>query len=164
MSLEVQSRNGLMRHVIQLMQARPAIIAVVRGNVRPDELAQFVPAACGEVWSFARVAGLPKPGRHVAVYFKDGSVEAGAEATEAFAGNERVHCSRLPEGRVATTTHFGSYGGLGEAHAAVRQWCADHGHRLSGVSWEVYGHWEEGWNADASKIRTDVFHLLEEKG
>jgi hypothetical protein len=29
------------------------------------------------------------------------------------------------------------------------------------ISWEIYGHWEESWNTDPSKIRTDVFHLLE---
>lgn len=153
-----------MRHVIQLMQAWPAIIAVVRGRMQPDKLAQFVPAACGEVWNFARAAGLPKPGRHVAVYWKDGMVEAGAEVTGAFAGNERVHCSRLPEGRAATMAHFGPYSGLGETHAAIRKWCAEHGHQLSGVSWEIYGHWEEEWNVNASKIRTDVFYLLEENG
>lgn len=154
-----------MRHAVTVavMPVQPTITAVVRGKVRPGELARFVPAACGEVWNFARAAGLPKPGRHVAVYLNDGSVEVGAEVTEAFTGNERVHCSRLPGGRAATTVHFGPYGGLGAAHAAVRAWCAEHGHRLSGVSWEVYGHWDQSWNDDPSKIRTDVFHLLEEE-
>lgn len=54
----------------------------------------------------------------------------------------------------------GRRGGLGEAHVAIREWCAAHGERGSGVSWEVYGHWEEGWNSDPRKIRTDVFWLL----
>lgn len=150
-----------MHHAPEVIQAQATLTAVVRDRVRPGELAQFVPAACGEVWKFIRAAGLPKPGRHVAVYWNDGVVEVGAEVTELFTGNERVHCSELPAGRAVTTTHFGPYGGLGGAHAAVRAWCAENGHRLSGVSWEVYGHWEEGWNADDSKIRTDVFHLLE---
>lgn len=149
-----------MRHVVHVTLTEASPTAVVRGLVRREELPQFVPAACGEVWNFVRAAGLPKPGRHVAVYWNDGVVEVGAEMTEPFAGNERVHSSQLPEGHAASTTHFGPYGGLGEAHAAVRKWCAEHGHRLSGVCWEVYGHWEEGWNADASRIRADVFHLL----
>ncbi|MGV3661984.1 MAG: GyrI-like domain-containing protein [Prosthecobacter sp.] len=153
-----------MRQVVELTQSQPTPTAVVCGQVRPQQLAQFVPAACGEVWTFARAAGLPKPGRHVAVYFPDGTVEAGAEVTAPFTGNDRVHCSHLPAGRAATTTHHGPYGGLGAAHTAVRRWCAEHGHRLSGISWEIYGHWEEGWNADPSQIRTDVFHLLEEDG
>jgi effector-binding domain-containing protein len=62
---------------------------------------------------------------------------------------------------VATTVHFGPYQRLGDAHAAIRQWCAEQGHALMGTCWEIYGHWEEIWNSDPSKIRTDVFHLLE---
>lgn len=98
----------------------------------------------------------------MALYRADGLVEVGAEVWEPFTGNERVQCSQLPKGTVATTVHFGPYGGLGAAHAAIQEWCANRGHRLAGASWEIYGHWEESWNVDASKIRTDVFHLLHE--
>jgi hypothetical protein len=31
---------------------------------------------------------------------------------------------------------------------------------LAGPNWEVYGHWQDEWNSDPSKIRTDVFYLL----
>jgi effector-binding domain-containing protein len=150
-----------MRYQIELTDSKPIITAVIRNRVPAKELAQFVPAACGEVWSFIRSAGLQRPGRHLALYLDaQGSVEVGAEVSEPFAGNERVHCSQLPAGRVVTTVHFGPYGRLPEAHAAIREWCARHGHRCSGVSWEIHGHWEESWNADSSKIRTDVFYLL----
>jgi effector-binding domain-containing protein len=137
--------------------------AVIRSRVRAPELPKFVPAACGEVWSFIRSAGLPRPGRHLVLYLDaQGSVEVGAEVSEPFAGNDRVHCSQLPAGRVVTTIHFGPYARLSEAHAAIRGWCAEHGHRCSGISWELYGHWEESWNTDSSKIRTDVFYLLDD--
>jgi effector-binding domain-containing protein len=139
----------------------PAIpTAVVRERVPADQRSRFVPAACGEVWSFFRSAGLPKPGRNVALYLEENRVEAGVEVTAAFAGNDRIVGSQLPAGRVATATHFGPYAGLGEVHAAIRRWCADHGHALSGVCWEVYGHWDASWDDDPSQIRTDVFHLL----
>src|SRR4030095_215394 len=36
-------------------------------------------------------------------------------------------------------------------------------HMLTGISWAIYGHWDERWNADPSKIRTDVFYLLRTK-
>jgi effector-binding domain-containing protein len=152
-----------MNYQIELTDAKPIPTAVIRGRVPANELAKFVPAACGEVWSFIRSAGLARPGRHVALYLDcQGSVEVGAEVGEPFAGNERVHCSQLPAGRVATTVHFGPYQRLGESHAAIRAWCATQGHVCSGVSWEIYGHWEESWNTDPSKIRTDVFYLLED--
>ena len=153
-----------MRYEIEITRSELVCTAVVRGRVRPKELSQFVPAACGEVWSFIRSAGLSRPGRNVALYLDaQGSVEAGAEVSERFTGTPRIHCSQLPAGRVAHTVHFGPYGRLSEAHAAVQKWCAEKGHRCAGVSWELYDHWQESWNADPSKIRTDVFHLLDEK-
>jgi effector-binding domain-containing protein len=94
------------------------------------------------------------------MYLDNGFVEVGAEVSERITGNERIHCSQLPGGAVATTVHFGPYGGLRDAHAAIREWCARHGHRVSGTCWEIYGHWEESWNGDSSKIRTDVFYLI----
>ena len=151
-----------MRYQIQVADCGTTYTAVIRSRVQPEELSRFIPAACGEIWSFARSAGLQKPGRHVALYTGDGqgTVEVGAEVGERFTGNDRVQCSQIPAGRVATTAHFGPYARLGEAHAAIREWCAQQGHSLSDVSWEIYGHWQESWNSDASKIRTDVYYLL----
>ena len=153
-----------MRYTIQQTTVQGIPTAVVRSRVERRELSKFVPAACGEVWSFIRSAGLPRPGRHVALYLdRQGSVEVGAEVSEPFVGNDRVQCSQLPSGRVATAVHFGPYARLSEAHTEIRQWCAAHGHQLSNISWEIYGHWEESWNADPSKIRTDVFYLLQDQ-
>ena len=96
-----------MHYQIELTHSKSIHTAVIRSRVRPKELAQFVPAACGEVWSFIRSVGLPRPGRHLALYLDaQGSVEVGAEVSEPFAGNERVHCSQLPAGRA------GDYGPL----------------------------------------------------
>jgi effector-binding domain-containing protein len=149
-----------MGHEVKLTDSKAITTAVIRSRVPIKELPKFVPAACGEVWSFIRSAGLPRPGRHMALYLNDGFVEVGAEVSETFTGNDRIHCSQLPAGRVVTTVHFGPYQRLSGAHAAIREWCVSHGHRCSGVSWEIYGHWEESWNTDPSKIRTDVFYLL----
>lgn len=149
-----------MPYEIQVTNVAAIPTAVIRSRVQPSEPSKFVPAACGEVWSFIRAARLPRPGRHVALYLEGGLVEVGAEVSGPFAGNERVHYSQLPAGRVATIIHFGPYARLGDAHAETRQWCAQHGHRLSGICWEIYGHWDESWNKDPSKIRTDIFHLL----
>jgi effector-binding domain-containing protein len=150
-----------MPYNITISNSEPTLTAVVRERVEPKELSKFVPAVCGEVWSFVRSAGLPRPGRHVALYMDKGLVEVGAEVSESFVGNDRIHCSKLPAGRVATTTHFGPYGHLGDAHSEIRRWCAEHGQPLSNICWEIYGHWDESWNADPSKIRTDIFHLLQ---
>src|SRR3974377_1173806 len=98
-----------MSYQIELMESKPITTAVIRSRVPAQELSRFVPAACGEVWSFIRSAGLPRPGRHTAMYLQDEFVEVGAEVSEPITGNERIHCSQLPGGVVATTVHFGTY-------------------------------------------------------
>src|SRR5512139_2162931 len=128
-----------MLYEIKLTNAEAILTAVIRSRVKPRELSKFVPAACGEVWSFIRSAGLPRPGRHVALYLDAGLVEVGVEVAEPFAGNDRIHCSQLPAGRVVTATHLGPYARLGGTHAGIRQWCAGRGHRLSTICWEIYG-------------------------
>jgi hypothetical protein len=90
--------------------------AVIRCVAAPGELARVVPACCGEVWEFARAAGL-----------------------------------------AAVMTHLGSYGALGGAHTAVREWCREHGRRCAGLNWEVYGHWVD----PPAVPRTDVYYLLD---
>jgi effector-binding domain-containing protein len=135
-------------------------LAVVRRTATKSELSRLVPECCGLVWNALRAQGI-KGGRHVAVYW-DGQihVEVGAEVSGAFDENNDVFRSATPAGLTATTTHFGPYGGLGGAHDAIHQWCRDNGHRLAGPKWEIYGHWLPDWDADPSRIRTDVFYQL----
>ena len=51
---------------------------------------------------------------------------------------------------------------FGEADAEVKAWRAKQGYELSGVRWEIDGHWLAEWNKDASKIRADVSWVLKE--
>ena len=148
-----------MNYQVRLERVEPQLTAVIRGQAKQADLPKVVPAWCGEVWNFARAAGLPKPGRHVALYLdSEINLEVGAEVTQPFTGDGRVVCSQLPAGLVATAAHFGPYGLLGGAHSAVVKWCKDQGHAFAGPSWEVYGHWDD----DPAKVRTDVFYLLRE--
>ena len=148
-----------MEYQVQIGRVGSQPTAVVRRRARPDELARVVPQGCGEVWAFVRAAGLPHPGRHLALYL-DGEInlEVGVEVTQPFTGDGRVVCSSLPAGPVATAAHLGPYDRLGEAHGAIRAWCAGQGHALAGPCWEVYGHWTDA----PARLRTDVFYLLQE--
>src|SRR3954466_4993484 len=105
---------------VAVIQAEAICTAVIRGVVPRRELSRFVPEACGEVWAFVRSAGLPRPGRHVALYL-DGEInlEVGVELAEPFVGDGQVSGSSTPAGLVATTTHMGPYHRLGEAHGAI---------------------------------------------
>ena len=87
-----------MPYEIKVTNAEAILTAVIRSRVPPGELSKFVPAACGEVWSFIRSAGLPRPGRHIALYLDSGLVEVGAEVSESFTGNDRVTAHSCPPG------------------------------------------------------------------
>jgi effector-binding domain-containing protein len=147
-------------HPIHVQQLESIPLAVIRRQAKPADLSRLVPECCGLVWEVMRAQKV-KAGRHVAVYW-DGSIrlEVGVELQAPFSEQGEVVRSATPAGVVASTTHLGPYGGLGAAHDAVHQWCRASNHRLAGPSWEIYGHWEPEWNADPSRIRTDVYYLL----
>ncbi|HMF15524.1 MAG TPA: GyrI-like domain-containing protein [Gemmataceae bacterium] len=154
-----------MEYAIHIEQLSSRPLAVVRRRASLPELAKVIPDACGTVWKVVRSLPIPGAGRHVAVYWDDQiNLEVGVELDAPFAGHGEVVGSATPAGAVATTTHFGPYGRLHDAHQAIHQWCADNGHALAGPSWEIYGHWEDEWNNDPAKIRTDVFYLLKTDG
>ncbi len=144
-------------------------LAVVRRRARAPELPKIVPELCGVVWSSVRARGM-KGGRHVAV-FSNGpirvstgaapsTVEVGVEMFDSIADEGDVVRSATPGGRTASVVHLGPYQQLGAAHKAILDWCAAHNLQLAGPSWEIYGHWEDAWNANPSQIRTDVFYQL----
>jgi effector-binding domain-containing protein len=150
-----------MKYDIRLEHHAGQPLAVVRRCASPQDLATVVPAACGTVWSVLSAQQVPGAGRHVAIYWDcQINLEVGAEVATPFAGHGEVVGSATPSGPVVTTTHFGPYSRLHEAHDAIRRWCASGGHRLTGPNWEVYGHWTDECNCDPTKIRTDVFYLL----
>jgi len=145
---------------VQVGHVRSIPVAVLRRQVRPSELATIVPESCGVVWTFVRARQL-QAGRHVAIYW-DGSIrlEVGVELDQEFEEANDIVRSATPAGPAASVVHFGPYQQLGAAHEAIRHWCSAQGHRLAGPNWEVYGHWQEEWNRDPSRIRTDVFYQL----
>jgi hypothetical protein len=150
-----------MDYNIRLEQLSSRPLAVVRRRAGLRELSKVVPEACGTVWSALRAQKVTGAGRHVAVYLDCViNLEVGVELETPFAGCGEVVASATPPGPVATTTHYGPYGLLHEAHEAIRLWCGKNGHTLAGPNWEVYGHWKDEWNSDPSKICTDIYYLL----
>jgi effector-binding domain-containing protein len=97
-----------------------------------------------KVWTFLRTdapPGLNRRGRNVMFYKDDApNVEVGVEVTGSFDAAGSVVPSVLPGGLVATATHTGPIGLLGDTHRAVREWSEANGFRLAGPRWEVYGH------------------------
>jgi len=142
---------------VRVAETRPVALAVIRGEAKQSDLPVVIPAACGEVWTYAREAGLESPGRHVAVYLDDRiTFECGVEVGAPFEGSDRVVPSTTPGGTTASVTLTGPYSGLSDAHRTIVEWSRASGRGLAGPSWEVYGHWAE----DPEQLRTEVHYLL----
>jgi effector-binding domain-containing protein len=147
-------------YTVRIQHLDSVPLAVIRRQVSRSELPRVVPECCGLVWNAVR-AQQARGGRHVAVYLDDAiRIEVGVELLGSFSERDGVVLSATPAGDVASTTHFGSYGGLGAAHEAIHQWCDANDRQPAGPSWEIYGHWLPEWNDDPSQIRTDVYYLL----
>ena len=154
-----------MGYDVRLEQRNSGPVAVVRRRAKQHELARVVPGACGLVWNVMRAQNVTDAGKHVAIYWDDQiNLEVGVELTTPFAGHGEVVGSATPAGTVATTTHLGPYQALHGAHQAILDWCAAQGYCLAGPNWEIYGHWIDEWNRDPTKIRTDVYYLLDTDG
>ena len=154
-----------MKYVVRLEQLGGRPLAVVHRRAAAHELSKIVPDACGTVWNVIRSQKVAGAGRHVAVYLDcQINLEVGVELDGPFSGHGEVVVSSTPAGLVATTTHFGPYQQLHGAHDAIRRWCSANGHALAGPNWEVYGHWNDEWNSDPTKICTDVFYLMADGG
>jgi effector-binding domain-containing protein len=152
-----------MSFAVQIEQLESIPLAVVRRQARRQDLPRLIPECCGLVWEVVK-AQRTKAGRHVAICWDDSiRLEVGVELQGLFVDDGEVVCSATPAGAVASATHFGPYGGLAGAHDAIHRWCRDNGRQLAGPSWEIYGHWDPAWDADPSRIRTDVFYLLKDR-
>jgi effector-binding domain-containing protein len=111
----------------------------------------------GEVWDCLRAGGIQRGCRNVMLYLDSvPNVEVGVLLGQACPLTGRVVASALPAGTAAMTVHRGPFGDVRAAHEAVVSWCAAHGHRTSGVRWEIYG----PHNHDPSQQWTEVYWLL----
>jgi effector-binding domain-containing protein len=146
-----------MTETIDIVMATGRPTAVVPRATTWDEFPSLWVELLDEVYRFVRAGGATQDGQNVMVYLDDSPrVEVGVEVTGPFTSDGPVVSSTVPAGLAATTVHRGSYDGLGDTHLAIREWCAEHGHQLSGVRWEVYGDWRE----DPDDLETQIYYLL----
>jgi len=148
---------------VSLQMALPRTIAAVHARLPISAVPKMFRRYLDQVYAAARTGVIHLDGRNVFVYRdtpdqpSEADVAFGVGVTTPFVAVGNVEPTSLPVGEVAMTTHWGSYVKLGAAHHAVIEWCRRHGRRRVGTCWEVYGHWTE----DETRLRTDVFYLLE---
>jgi effector-binding domain-containing protein len=141
--------------VFQLtVEARPT--AVIAETTSWAGFPELWPRLLDEVWSAVRPRRDEiRPGRNVMLYKDDvPNVEVGVEIGGSFAPVARIVASALPAGRVAMTTHRGSWD-VGPAHQAVIDECDRLDLERVGPRWEIYGH----FNAPGDE-EVEIFHLV----
>jgi effector-binding domain-containing protein len=150
-------------YAVSLQMAAPRTIAAVHARLPISGVPKMFRRYLDQVYAAARTGIIQLDGQNVFVYRDaadqpaEADVAFGVGVTAPFVAVGNVEPTALPVGEVATTTHWGSYAGLGAAHHAVIDWCRMYGRRRAGPRWEVYGHWTQ----DETRLRTDVFYLLE---
>jgi effector-binding domain-containing protein len=152
-----------MTYQVRIETVAPRPLAAARRRVRIGEIAAAWKPALDEVWAFlGRHPGLRKDGHNVFLYHHPArredlmEIDFGVEVTGPFAPDCDVRFCWTPAGEVATTLHVGPYSGLSAAHNAIHGWCAANGRAIGASSWEIYG----DWNADETKLETQIFYLL----
>ena len=133
--------------MVTLATVEPRLTAVVAATTTWSEYPAVWPRLLDEVYGVVRPRPELSPGdgwHNVMLYKNDApSVEVGVLASAPFDPVGRVIPSRLPGGRVATTTHVADYAGLAGAHDSVHRFAAEQRLELTGERWEIYGHGHE---------------------
>jgi effector-binding domain-containing protein len=149
-----------MQGQIVLVDTRPRSLAAVRVTTILSKWPSQFMNELNKVYKAVHAGKVRQTGQNVMVYHprNDGRVdiECGVEIDAKFETTGEVAYCETPAGPALTTAHIGPYDKLGLSHCAIVDWSRKNGRRVSGICWEIYG----DWDADPTKLRTDIFHLL----
>jgi effector-binding domain-containing protein len=149
-----------MSYEVRIERVDPRPLAAISTTTTHPRLGAEIVRLLDMIWPVLREQNV-RTGHNVVVYQgTDGGtlrIDVGVEAFTEFAVRGEIRRTSTPSGEVATTAHHGEYSGLAPAYAALERRCRESGRRPAGVSWEVYGDWDD----DPARRRTDVFFLLD---
>jgi effector-binding domain-containing protein len=154
----------MMRPVDQqarLENVAPRQLAAISTTARPGQLGPAIIGTLDKIWPVLRGQGA-RTGHNIVIYhgLTDGSliIDVGVEVFSHVTADGELKLTATPAGEVATIAHFGDYSEMDPAYTALERWCADNQRQKTGVSWEVYGDWED----DPAKRRTDIYFGLDD--
>jgi effector-binding domain-containing protein len=148
------SQQANLEHVV------PRPLVTISTTASADRLGSVIISTLDKIWPVLRGQSV-RTGHNVVIYRGvDGEsliIDVGVEVFGDVAVDGELRLISTPSGEVATIAHFGEYSAMQPAYAAIERWCAENQREKAGVSWEVYGDWED----DPAKRRTDIYFGLE---
>ena len=147
---------------VQLVQATSQRIAAVQVSVAPGGIGAVWRPALDQVWRFLRLHPELAPGQNLFLYHhppRPGAamaVDFGVQVAGDFTPDGNVRGAVVPAGPVARALHVGPMDRISETHAAIHDWCREHGHQIGGTSWESYGDWGD----DPAQYEVWITYLL----
>ena len=151
-----------MKYEVVVETAQAELVAAVRVTVSISEIARAWKPALDQVWSFLKQSSELAPGHNLFLYHHPDrrnepmDIDFGVQVGRPFEREGNVRCIETPTGEVARTVHVGPYDRLGDAHNAIRAWCAANNRKIAQASWEIY----DDWNDDPALLETTIKYLL----
>lgn len=140
-----------------------AIIGI-RMSVELEKIAEVMGQLFPEVYGYVLSQGQSPTGMPLTRYHcMDGDtveLECALPVASPIAGTDRIRCSELPSGTMATVTHVGPYQKLSVTWSALMEWINSEGLEGAGIPWEVYVT-DPRAEPDQSKWRTDIFFPIQ---
>ena len=130
-----------MNYDIARQQIEDCTFLYMKGRCTHAEIANTLAGLLGGVYQHAMENGIELCSPPTALYAEWGpgmvTLHAGMMVASASPSGD-IHVEALPAGEAAVTIHTGSYDGLGDAHAAVEQYLAEHDLQKAGPPREIY--------------------------
>jgi effector-binding domain-containing protein len=151
-----------MNYDVVVETAQPELVAALRATVAISGIARAWKPALDQVWAFLKTNGELGPGHNLFLYHhpehrnEPMNIDFGVQVARAFDQQGNIRCIETPVGEVARTVHVGPYDQFGDAHNAIRAWCAANNRKIAGASWEIYGDWKD----DPALLETTIKYLL----
>jgi effector-binding domain-containing protein len=138
----------------------PRPVAGVHAQVPRGRVGQEFRRYLDQVYAAAKAGAVHLDGQNIFIYRSATADQLNVDfcvgITAPFSAVGNVLPLETPQGIAAMTTHYGDYGRIGDANAAILAWCSANERQRAGPSWEVYGH----WNDDPAKVTTEIYYLL----
>lgn len=149
---------------VEIRQTSEQPTAVVRYRGSLATIGEAVQKGLGHSYEVLQRAGIAPAGPPVVRYLSmtpdEIDAEIGWPVSAPFAPHDDVVGASLPACRVAFTSYFGPYEGVGEAYEAIRVWCASQGLNMAGAPWESYLT-DPVAEPDPAKWQTDLYQPVD---